>query len=447
MKELPQNEKREDACFPITVAVVTYNHGKKLKACIDSIAKQTYKHIDLVIVDDYSCDFNRNEVEAYVKSLDSESIQTLSIEAFDEHRGVNAAYRHALELAKGEYILFLGGDDFLADKTVISKAALALQDKKADVLQARAQLLREGEEIIIPSQQCIDFVKQNKIFDLTRVTIIHPFSQLLCIQSAFFNVKTLLENGCFCCDYQFAVDWPLYLKLLFEKVEVANLDLLTTLMNDGGAYRGNSVGNLYIKKGYLADAQRAIREYAVEKRAGIAQKEALMFETAANSYQAYSTRTYDWYYYTVADKLAWKRKHKNLYLTHKACYPNFGKKSLPIKKIVAAIAMVYALISAFSMLPMEHQMWNTAYLLPGVLAIAGLLVMRNGANLNYQKLFVLLMLMTGVSVYAKKYETIYIPSVLLIVLAVLFLTMAFDICHRLVYKLYCRYARKNYGKE
>ena len=453
MKEFLHNEKKEDVCFPITVAVVTYNHGKKLKACIDSIAKQTYKHIDLVIVDDYSCDFNRSEVEAYVENLASKSIKSVTVESFDEHRGVNAAYRHALEAAKGEYILFLGGDDFLADKNVVSKAAETLLEKKVDVLQAKAQLLREGEEIVIPSEQCMGFVKENKLFDLVRVTIIHPYSQLLCIQSAFFKVETLLEKDAFCCDYQFTVDWPLYLNLLFAKAEILDLDMLTTLMNDGGAYRANSVGNQYIKKGYLADAKRAIQEYAVEKRAGIAQQEVLMFETAANSYEAYSVRMYDWYYYSVADKLAWKREHKHLYLTHKACYPNFGENKLPFKKIIGAVAALYAVFAAFTMLPMKYQIWNTVYLLPVLLVLVALSAMSNkkrtGAYfpyLNYKKVSVLFLAMTAVAILAKNYETIYVPYVLLIALSVLLLIAAYDICYRVGHKLYCRYARRNYGK-
>ena len=46
----------------LTIAVVTYNQGHTIRKCISSIALQTYSEIDLVIVDDYSCDFKKNEI-------------------------------------------------------------------------------------------------------------------------------------------------------------------------------------------------------------------------------------------------------------------------------------------------------------------------------------------------------------------------------------------------
>ena len=142
----------------LTVAVITYNHGHTLKKCISSIARQTYNKIDLVIVDDYSCDFDREEIEAYIHDLGSSSLCGVSVDAFSEHKGLAAAYNRALQLAKGAYILFIAGDDLLAQDDVLAQFMDELGDNSlADVFQGQAVFLQSRDQL--PSACCRNYAQ------------------------------------------------------------------------------------------------------------------------------------------------------------------------------------------------------------------------------------------------------------------------------------------------
>ena len=46
----------------ISVAIVSYNQADSLSKCIKSIGKQTYSPFELIVVDDFSCDWNESEL-------------------------------------------------------------------------------------------------------------------------------------------------------------------------------------------------------------------------------------------------------------------------------------------------------------------------------------------------------------------------------------------------
>lgn len=445
--------KDEDVDMLITVAVVTYNHGRTLFDCIDSITCQIHQKIDLVIVDDFSCDFDLRKVEDYVQEHKSDSIRSVAIRAFQEHHGINAAYREALDCAKGEYVLFLAGDDCLNNKKVLHHIANVLDDVPADILQARAKLERVDDDIILPSQHAMDLIEENKIFDFFRITVYAPFAQILCMQSAFFRTEYLRQINTFDCDYQYAADWPLYTKALFDEARFVDADFLVTRMHDDGAYRVNAVGNLYIKKGYLHDAARAIREFAVQDRPGISQAEILLFETAANSYECLCTRIYDWYTYSISDKRAWRKEHKNYFLMHKACYPDYGVRRIPLKKLIFALFAAFILFAVTTMLPSSIAVMDSKIFFLICMGVFGVMLLKNKRktgtyirNLNYAKAAIFLLILTVFAAFVKSVDTVSLPHCVLLILCALILLVAFGLVYRVVHMLYCRYASRNCRK-
>lgn len=60
---------------------------------------------------------------------------------------------HGLKIAKGEYIIFLDGDDYLADKTVISKLDNVIGNEKTDIIYMGFKIEGDREEIVIPNKE------------------------------------------------------------------------------------------------------------------------------------------------------------------------------------------------------------------------------------------------------------------------------------------------------
>jgi glycosyltransferase involved in cell wall biosynthesis len=98
-------EKLKDIYFSIIVPV--YNVEEYLKRCIESLIEQTYKNIEIILVDDGSTD----NCSAMCDSLAKKDKR---IKAFHKNNGgLSDARNFGLRKAKGEYILFVDSDDYI----------------------------------------------------------------------------------------------------------------------------------------------------------------------------------------------------------------------------------------------------------------------------------------------------------------------------------------------
>lgn len=88
----------------ISVITPVFNGEKYIKRCIESVQNQTYKNIEHIIVDDGSTD---NTLK--ICNFFNDKIKIVS----KKNEGVSKARNVALEIATGEYILFLDADDWL----------------------------------------------------------------------------------------------------------------------------------------------------------------------------------------------------------------------------------------------------------------------------------------------------------------------------------------------
>ncbi len=88
----------------VSVVVPTHNDSKYIKEAMSSIVNQTYKNLDIVVVDDFSTD----ETVSIVNSFNDPRIR---IFRNDSNRGAAYSRNRAIKECKGEYISFLDGDD------------------------------------------------------------------------------------------------------------------------------------------------------------------------------------------------------------------------------------------------------------------------------------------------------------------------------------------------
>ena len=90
-----------------SIVVPVYNLENYLKKCIDSITNQTYKNIEVVLVDDGSTDGSGNICDDY--AANDERIVVIH----KSNAGVSEARNTALAAATGDYIAFCDADDYL----------------------------------------------------------------------------------------------------------------------------------------------------------------------------------------------------------------------------------------------------------------------------------------------------------------------------------------------
>ena len=95
----------------ISICIPTYNGEKYLRECLDSVLLQTYKNIEIVIVDDCSSDTTVAIVEGYIQK-DSR----IKLYKNEHNFGLVGNWNKALDVAKGEWIKFVFQDDLIEKK-------------------------------------------------------------------------------------------------------------------------------------------------------------------------------------------------------------------------------------------------------------------------------------------------------------------------------------------
>ena len=96
----------------VSVIIALYNEEKYISQAIDSILAQTYGDFELIIVDDGSKDRSGEIADLY-----SEKDSRISV-FHTENRGVSSARNIGIENARGEWIMFLDGDDLYAPDAI-----------------------------------------------------------------------------------------------------------------------------------------------------------------------------------------------------------------------------------------------------------------------------------------------------------------------------------------
>lgn len=121
----------------VSVVIPVFNVAKYLSVCLDSILNQTFKNLDIILVDDGSTDSCPQICDEYAM------IDSRITVIHQENGGLSEARNTGINVAKGEYITFVDSDDML-DTDMIDYLYRKLIEYDADLVQC--QLSRIDEE-------------------------------------------------------------------------------------------------------------------------------------------------------------------------------------------------------------------------------------------------------------------------------------------------------------
>lgn len=134
----------------ISVIVPVYNAEKYLSRCVDSIIHQTFKELEIILVDDGSTDRSGEICDAYSKK----DVRICVIHK--ENEGVSSARNIGLQLARGEYIGFVDSDDYidpdmymiLVDRLISASADISICGI-SDLYAGKNFVKDDAEEIVV----------------------------------------------------------------------------------------------------------------------------------------------------------------------------------------------------------------------------------------------------------------------------------------------------------
>lgn len=106
----------------ITIITSTYNAAKTLRRCLDSVETQSYQNIEHIIIDGNSSDGTQDIITEYAAKENTRISYWIS----ESDSGIYNAWNKALPHINGEWVLFLGADDYYCEN-IFDKIISTLQ--------------------------------------------------------------------------------------------------------------------------------------------------------------------------------------------------------------------------------------------------------------------------------------------------------------------------------
>lgn len=110
----------------ISVIIPVYNDEKYLKQCVESVLTQSYRNLEVILVDDGSTDATPAICEEFRRQDNRIRI------IYKQNEGVGASRNTGLAMATGDYVLFIDHDDWLLEDH-IQKLYDLLKKNQADI--------------------------------------------------------------------------------------------------------------------------------------------------------------------------------------------------------------------------------------------------------------------------------------------------------------------------
>lgn len=214
----------------VTIIAVCYNHEKYVEETLNSIVNQTYKNIQLIIMDDFSSD---NSVQIINEWIEKNKKECTFI-PHKQNQGLCKTLNEALTYTKGQYYQAISCDDVLMPEKILKQINVFLENPAIAVVCSNVLEIDERSNILPKKDSNIEFVyglrKSEELFKTLISNYIIEAPSVLIKKKCTHKIKVYDENLVF-------EDWDLWLNLssrydfYFMKEPLAKYRVLPTSMS------------------------------------------------------------------------------------------------------------------------------------------------------------------------------------------------------------------------
>ncbi len=220
----------------ITVATVTYNAGRLVERTIHSVEQQTYAQVEHVIVDGNSQDETLEHIHHYQERNSVAGVPHEIACISEPDHGLYDAMNKAIDMATGQYIVFLNAGDCL---------------HSTDTLQQVARAAESGQQlpaVIYGDTNLVDqkgrFVRRRRLTPPEKLSWRSFKAGMLVCHQAFYVRTDLARKHHYNCRYRFSADFDWCVRIMRDaerrRLEFANLHtVVADYLNEGMTQRNH----------------------------------------------------------------------------------------------------------------------------------------------------------------------------------------------------------------
>lgn len=179
----------------VSIIIPVYNSEKYISRCLDSVICQTYRNIEIIVINDGSKDDSLKILKSYSKKYSF-------IHLYDQNnQGVANTRNNALKYSNGKYIMFIDNDDYI-DKDYVDTYVRIIKQNNSDLVI--------GGYKRVSDKKVLFSVKPNNS-DWVKYTIVAPWAKI-------YKAKVLKDNNIKFLNYGIGED-SYFSVLLYSKTK------------------------------------------------------------------------------------------------------------------------------------------------------------------------------------------------------------------------------------
>lgn len=211
-----------------SIIIPTLNVATALRVCLDSVARQTRRDFELVLVDGGSTDGTLDIANSFVPDLGSHLIIHCGTD-----QGVYDAMNRGVDLATGSWLLFLGADDTLYEADTLARVAAFIGEHEPSDLVYGDVVMRSTS------------FRYGGAFDLDRLL----FKRNICHQSIFYRRELFASIGPYNLRYRVLADWDFNIRCFSNPALVTRyMKVVVARFNDLGGLSNTVIDREFLKR-------------------------------------------------------------------------------------------------------------------------------------------------------------------------------------------------------
>lgn len=201
----------------VSVVVLSYRSAGTIIETLESIKKQTYPNIELIITDDCSPDDTVDVVRKWMSGNEG-ALTAIKLVTSDRNTGLPANINRGLRVAKGKYYKGIAGDDYMTEDAIESYVAFCEKNPGAFPI-ARVKLFggknpdAEYSDVQAYCDRCYEFA-QKDYDEQYRLLLVQ--NRIVAPSATFYTMDFIRKVGGYDESYRWFEDYPMNLRAMHE---------------------------------------------------------------------------------------------------------------------------------------------------------------------------------------------------------------------------------------